>query len=101
MILRGLDPDEERIEARRTARLAADPESSAEIAVEDWGYNYYAFPKALGVFYRADAQTEGELHVGYASDATLMVEWLENESVAHFFLDNPGEQDGGDWYVRF
>ena len=35
------------------------------------------------------------------NDGTMMVEWLEDESVAHFYVDNPGVAEGGELFVRF
>lgn len=105
VILRGFDVDmeegEQRQETRKAARLAADPEGSQEIEIADMGYSYYVYPKTLGFFYRSDAQVEGSVYVGYSSEAQLMVEWTEDESTAHFFIENHGVADGGDWYVHF
>ena len=39
---------------------------------------------------------EGALPVG-----TLKLEWLDDEATAHFFVENPGPEEGGDLYVRF
>ena len=101
VVLRGLDPDEARIEHRKEARLAADPDGNPEIEVNDWGYKFYVYPKTLGFFYRADAQVEGEVYIGYASEGKLMVEWLNDEKTAHFFVEDPDIADGGDWYINF
>lgn len=100
VILRGIDMDEERMQQRMETRLAADPEGSSEPMPEDFGYSYYAFPQTMGVFYRSDAHVEGEIHIGYASQASLMIEWLD-ENTAHLFVENPEPGDGGDWYLYF
>ena len=124
VVLRAFDTDEARTEERRTARLAADPDGDAEVSVEDWGYIYKAYPQVMGIFYRINADVEGEVYLGAGdllserkaaeeeasgeapqADApargTLMVEWLEDDTVAHFFVENPGPAEGGDCYVRF
>lgn len=101
VVMRALDSDEERIGVRRSARLEADPDGDPEQIAEDWGYLYAAYPKALGVFYRTDANAEGEISIGYASEGTLMVEWLNDEAEAHFFVQNPGPGDGGEITVSF
>ena len=30
-----------------------------------------------------------------------MVEWLNDEKTAHFFVEDPDIADGGDWYINF
>ncbi len=128
VVLRAFDTDEARTEERKAARLAADPDGDDEVAVEDWGYIYKAYPRVLGAFYRINADVEGEVYLGAedllsaqkatseaaseaapgddtradgSSHGTLMVEWLEDDTVAHFFVENPGPAEGGDCYVRF
>ena len=72
---------------------------------------------ALGLFYRSKADVEGEIWLivdtaaepagedGARQEApargTLMVEWQEEESVAHFYVDGPGVGEGGECTVRF
>lgn len=101
VVLRRLDDDEERVQARRDARLEADPESDPEIIADDWCYAFTAYPTAGGIFYRSDADVEGAITIAYASGGTLMVEWSDDEREAHFFVEGPGVGEGGDVYVRF
>lgn len=116
VVLRTLDPDEARIEQRKAARLAADPEGDPEITAADWGYVYRAYPEALfGLFYRSDADVEGEVYLTYRDGiapvtaegeepepiGTMMLEWLENDTVAHFYVENAGVAEGGECTVRF
>lgn len=99
VVLRVLDPDQSRIDARHAARLAADPGGDSEITAEDWGYTYTAYARAgLGLFYRPDSLIEGEVHIGYASRAELMVEWMDG--VGHFFIKNPEIGDDGEMRAR-
>lgn len=99
IVLRALDPDEDRIDLRHAARLEADPEGSQEIVAEDWGYTYTAYARALlGLFYRPDSLLEGEVHIGYASKAELMVEWTDD--VGHFFIKNPEVGDDGEMRAK-
>lgn len=100
VILRGYDPDLDRQDARKAARLAADPEGDPEFIVDDMGYCYYAYPRVLGFFYRSNADAEGDLYVNYEGEGQLMVEWPD-ENTAHLFIDHPEANEGGDWYVRF
>lgn len=99
VVMRALDPDEGRINARREARLVADPEGSQEMTTEDWGFTYTAYaPAGLGLFYRTDTLLDGEVHIGYASKAELMVEW--SDDIAHFFIKNPEIGDDGEMHAR-
>ena len=99
VVMRSLDPDEGRISARREARLAADPEGNPETVVEDWGYVYRAYgTDPMGIFYRKNTLLEGEVCIGYASKAELMVEW--EDDIAHFFIKNPETGDGGEMRAR-
>ena len=108
--MRQVDPEEERLDARRSARLAANPDGDPEYTVQDWGYVYRAYPRVLNVFYRSNADAEGEIYLandvaaapaedGAAQEpalphGALMVEWLEDETVAHFYVTNPGASFG-------
>ena len=144
VVLRTLDPDTDRIEARRAARLANDPDGSQEIIAADWGYIYRPYPVAMGVFYRNNANLDGEVYLTYdgamaadegteaadtdttaeseatsstddtaepaaAEDAanaqivrrgTLMMEWLD-ENTVHFFVQDPGVSEGGECTLSF
>ena len=124
VVMRAFDTDEGRMEQRRKARLEANPDGDPEFTLEDWGYIYKAYPQVAKWLYRINADVEGEVYLpvdgatvaqdaqtvegdGEAPQAdppihsSLMVEWLEDEAVAHFFAQNPGAGDGGDCYVRF
>ena len=101
IVLRGLDTDESRVQARHAARLAADPEGSPDLIAEDWGYTFTAYaPGPLNLFYKVDSLREGEgIHIGYVSKAELMVEWEDDETIAHFYIKNPEPQDEGELRV--
>ena len=118
VVMRTLDPDERRIEQRKAARLAADPDGDPEVTAADWGYAYTAYPKGLlGLFYRSDADVEGEVYLTYRDGVApaaeegeaaepepigaMMLEWLDDGDTAHFYVDNPGVSEGGECFVRF
>ena len=101
VVLRTLDADEERVQAHAAARQAADPESSPDVIAEDYFYSYTAYPTLAHFFYKSDADVEGAVITSYVNGATLMVEWSDDESEAHFFAAEPGVGEGGDLYVRF
>ena len=99
VVLRTLDPDDDRIELRRQARLEANPEDDPETAVADWGYIYRAYDQALGLFYKPSTKAEGEVYIGNSGGGQLMVEWEDEETVAHFFVKDPGPGDGGEMRI--
>lgn len=121
VVMRAIDPDEDRLNARRAARLAADPDGDPETTIADWGFVYRAYPQVLGLFYKSNADVQGEVLLGVdaatvapqdaatlaalqsaqAARGTLMVDWLEEETVARFFVDHPGVAEGGECRVRF
>ena len=100
VILKGYDVDEERMKLRLNERAKQNPDAEVVESAEDYGYCYYAYPKALGFFYRVDAETEGEVYMDQNSEATLMIEWPD-ENTAHLFVENAGATEGGDWYLHF
>ena len=101
VVLRIVDLDVDHLDARRAVRLEKDPESDADYAAEDYGYKYTAYPRAAGIFYKNKADVEGSALIGYASGATLMVEWPDDGARAHFFVADPEPLDGGEIDVRF
>ena len=101
VLLRAWDHDQSHYETRKAARLAADPDSGEEDVAADYGFIYKAYPEALGgLFYRYDADVEGEAYIGYESAAKLKMEWPD-EDTAHFYVEDPGPADGGEFTVRF
>ena len=96
VVMRVLDTDEDRVEQRHAARLESDPDGTEEITVEDWGYIYTAYAPVGKLFYRPESLLEGEVHIGYASRATLMVDWQEDATIGHFFVRDPEVCDGGE-----
>ena len=101
IVMRQLDTDETRVDARRAARLEAHPDSSPDYVTEDWGFVYKAFaPGPLGLFYKPDTLIEGEVYIGSASTGELMLQWEEDEAVGYFYVDNPGPGDGGEMRAR-
>lgn len=119
VVLRTFDLDSERSDARRAARLADDPEGDPELTAEDVVVAYQAYPQVLNLFYRNNADVEGEVYLAYGAPAaaetaegeseatepaphgTLMLEWLDDNATAHFYANDPGVSEGGDCYVRF
>lgn len=85
---------EERMNARRDALIAAGeevPEDSYPDAA--YGYVYRAYPVKLGIFYDADAAGEGEIYMGFSSQAKMLYDATE-ESM-HIYVDSPEAGDSG------
>lgn len=112
VVMRLIDAGEERVNARKAARLAQDPDGDTESILQDWCYQYRAYPKALGPFYRSNADVQGEVYLAYDGPSseeatavelprgTLMVEWLDDETTAHFYVQDPGPGEGGECTVK-
>lgn len=99
VVMRGIDPNEARMNARHEARLSANPEGSTEMTVEDFGFTYTAYaPAVMGLFYRPSTLLDGEVHIGYASKAELMLEW--SDGIGHFFIKNPEIGDEGEMHAK-
>ena len=155
-----VERNEQSIQARKEARLAAYPDSDTETVADDVTVAFDAYPTALGgLFYRANAGVEGEVYLAYtgnivpmntvaetvaateapaktkalaATDApadaepeavgtaaeapaettaeveiidtphgTMMLEWLDDGTAAHFYVQDPGVAEGGECTVRF
>ena len=115
VVMRGFDTVEEHHQQRKAARLAADPDATQDDVISDWGYMYRGYPQILGLFYKTNANVEGEVYLDIeeppqsdqageaeqAAHGTLMVEWQDDNATAHLFVENPGVAEGGDCYVRF
>lgn len=59
------------------------------------GLNYTAYPRVLRFFYRPDAAGEGTVEIGFHSQAQLMYEWTD-ENTLHLYIDNPQSGDVGE-----
>lgn len=89
----GSDPD--LVDIRGAERWAADPEAvEGEFIAEDLGYNYFAAPRVLGLFYNEKQLSEGYLEIGVTSDAQLMYIW-EGESL-RLYIEGAREGDAGE-----
>ena len=101
IVMRGLDADEQRIYARRDARVAADPDAAPEVTIDDWGYIYTAYALGpLDLFYRPKTLIEGQVRIGYASKGELMLEWEKDNTEGRFFIKNPEPLDEGEMRAR-
>lgn len=89
----GSDPD--LVDIRAAERWASDPEAAqGEFIAEDLGYNYFAAPRVLGLFYNEKQLSEGYLEIGVLSDAQLMYIW-EGESLK-LYIDGAQPGDSGE-----
>lgn len=78
-------------EARSGGELKGD--------LEELGLTYTAYPRALRFFYKSDLAGSGKLEIGYASQAQLMYEWID-ENTFHLFIQNPQIGDEGENTLR-
>ncbi len=129
VVLWQFESDAEHSEAsiaqRKAARLEAYPDSGEDTRGEDFIVVFRAYPKVAGLFYRSKADVQGEVYLAYTgnvgpldviqpaegSDAepvtietprgTMMLEWLDDNSTAHFYVKDPGTAEGGECTVKF
>lgn len=86
----------------RVAHLGGEELADANDAVEQlesypeeaYGHVYIALPRKLGIFYTSNAQIEGEIYRGSASQSGLFFEWIDDTTV-RFYLENPEPGDEG------
>lgn len=124
------DSDAERneasVEARKAARLESYPDSDPDTIADDVSVAFEAYPQVLGLFYRANAAVEGKVYLAYTGNivplntvegaedegaenaqvietphGTMMLEWLDDNATAHFYVQDPGVAEGGECTVRF
>ncbi len=128
VVLWQFDSDAERNETsiaqRKAARLEAYPDSSEDTLADDITVAFQAYPR-VGWFYRSKADVQGKVYLCYTgnitardaieppegSDAepltietphgTMMLEWLDDNAAAHFYVTDPGVAEGGECTLRF
>lgn len=88
----GSDPD--LVDIRAAERWAANPEVEEEYTRDDLGYNYFAAPRVLSLFYNEEQLSEGYLEIGVNSDAQLMYIW-EGENL-RLYIDGAHGGDSGE-----
>lgn len=63
---------EQTIDARKAARLALYPDSEPGLTTDDLCVAFDAYPKALGIFYRSNADVEGKVYLAYTGNVAPM-----------------------------
>lgn len=95
VVMREWDLDADLMNARMQARCEKDTEAvPGELTEADMGYAYFAAPRVLGMFYDADAKSEGRVNIGVMSNARLMHIW-EGETL-RMYAENPEPGDSGE-----
>ena len=89
VVMRRLSMDEDRALARIEAR------DGTEFTSEDFGLLYEVHPRVFRWFYNSKIASEGELEIGNGSQAQLMYEWLDGETL-HMYIDHPEVSDVGE-----
>ena len=63
------------------------------------GLNYTAYPKAALFFYDSKRPGEGTVEIGFHSEAQLMYEWTDDDTL-RLFIDNPQPGDAGEHSLK-
>lgn len=83
----------DRMDTRKAAIEAETGETSEDYPYGAYGYTYMAYPKMLGIFYNANAQTSGELYRGCESESRILYEWSEDNTLRVYLEDlEPGDE---------
>ena len=83
-----------------SAELAAErTEGEPQGEYEELGFSYTAYPKAAIFFYNADKPGEGKLEIGCASEAQLMYEWTDDDTL-HLYIDQAQKGDLGEHFLK-
>lgn len=96
VVLRRFSRDMEMAQLRRDVRIANDEAVNPdEYEFSDLGYEYLVYPEKLGFFYNTKAEAEGRLEISCLSDAQLMYEWTDDNTL-HLYIENPETWDSGE-----
>lgn len=75
-------------------------ELSSENMIGMYGYVYTAYPSVMGIFYRSDADTEGEIYRGYLSESRILYEWTDEGDTIRIYLEDAEPGDSGEIIVH-
>ena len=75
-------------------------ELSSENMIGMYGYVYTAYPSVMGIFYRPDADTEGEIYRGYLSESRILYEWTDEGDTIRIYLEDAEPGDSGEIIVH-
>ena len=77
-----------------------EEELSSENMIGMYGYVYTAYPSVMGIFYRPDADTEGEIYRGYSSESRILYEWTDDGDTIRIYLEDAEPGDSGEIIVH-
>ena len=77
-----------------------EEELSSENMIGMYGYVYTAYPSVMGIFYRPDADTEGEIYRGYLSESRILYEWTDEGDTIRIYLEDAEPGDSGEIIVH-
>lgn len=96
VVMRLFSRDMDAANARAEERRAENPASAAEeYVLDDLAYAYTAYPKAAGFFYNSRQPSQGSVEIGCDSEAQLMYEWTE-ENTLRMYIEKPELYDHGE-----
>lgn len=101
VVVQRLSQNMDAAQIRREARMASGSEDSdEEYAESDLAYQYLVYPETAKFFYNTKCPAEGYLEIGCRSEAQLMYEWTDDNTL-HMYIDNPQDQDFGELTLKF
>lgn len=90
----------ERFEYLKANDLIAEELEEGEYPLASFGYTYRAYPVKAGIFFHKKADVEGTVYRGYESEAKLLYEWTD-ENTLRLYLENPEVGDSGEVVVKY
>ena len=90
----------ERLEYLKANDLITEELEEGEYPMASFGYSYRAYPVKAGIFFHKKADVEGTVYRGYESEAKLLYEWTDDNTL-RLYLENPEVGDSGEVVVKY
>jgi len=87
--------DAEAAAAGEAVAVTPDDAEVVDYPSEAYGFVYAAFPRVMGMFIDATADSQGLIYRGSVSEAEIKYEWLDDNTV-RFYLNNAEVGDEGE-----
>lgn len=90
----------ERFEYLKANDLITEELAEGEYPLASFGYTYRAYPVKARIFFHKKADVEGTVYRGYESEAKLLYEWIDEDTL-RLYLENPEVGDSGEVVVKY
>ena len=80
--------------------LIGEDVEEGDYPLASFGYVYHAYPVKAGIFFHKKADVEGAVYRGYESEAKLLYEWVDDDTL-RLYLENPEVADSGEVLLHY